>query len=135
MTAHYALIPNALSIIEEEKHIKKRLWKLAAGICLVLAMQLILVSCSSPAEWEGGGYGHASIGDYGETTGKNTAETNGMRFTLKGDDLKAVVLDEDYSPFVNDTEFDGRNLSGRDYTWRRRYNDASYYQQAFIEIR
>jgi hypothetical protein len=32
---------------------KKRLRKLAAGICLVLALQLILVSCSSPAEREG----------------------------------------------------------------------------------
>ena len=139
-------------LYREEKHMKKRLWKIAAGICLVLAMQLLLVSCSSPAEWEGtyyswnsnsdtariitiemtgadtfkatfgvatidegGGYGHASIGDYGETTGKNTAETNGMRFTLKGDDLKAVVLDEDYSPYVNDTEFDGTYQRGESF--------------------
>jgi hypothetical protein len=93
-------------MIEEEKRMKKRLWKLAAGICLVLATQLILASCSSPAEWEGtyyswnssgdtariitiemtdpdtfkatygvatvyegDGYGHASISDYGETGG------------------------------------------------------------------
>jgi hypothetical protein len=35
-----------------------------------------------------------------------------MRFTLKGDDLKAVILDEDYSPYVNDTEFDGKYQRG-----------------------
>ncbi|MDR1589310.1 MAG: hypothetical protein LBS51_03875 [Oscillospiraceae bacterium] len=148
---------------------KKHLWKLAAGICLVLAIQFLLVSCSSPAEregtvedtvedtaegtwegtWEGtyyswsdngdlariitiemtgsdtfkatfgaadvfenGKYSYASIGDYGETEGAGIAETSGIRFTLKGDALEAVILDEDYSPYVNGTAFDGEYQRG-----------------------
>jgi hypothetical protein len=62
--------------------------------------------------YEDGGYSHTSISDYGETEGAGTAETDGMRFTLKGDDLKAVILDEDYSPYVNDTKFDGEYQRG-----------------------
>jgi hypothetical protein len=109
--------PHILSVIEKEKRMKKRLWKLAAGICLVLAMQLILVSCSSspssPSET-----GEEDI-DRDDDSSYTSAEApqilSGGNFYYRSVDSEPEISLNFGDGYVTIMHDDTGNLSGRDY--------------------